>query len=160
MVPSLSSTLPSKLQRPPSHPSTSTTLPSSSSSRTPTRSQHRSDSISSGSSLRSRPRPINHPRITYITSPPHHYYSRSRHSSDHTRVRLLDIFDGLVTTDPTHHTNTRHSCTKEIPPCLLISSPDTMTASLSQLGAALHAEIKVVFNDGGVIDMLGGLNTG
>jgi hypothetical protein len=51
--------------------------------------------------------------------------------------------------------------TKEIKPCpTTIAAAEKMTGLFNQLASALKADTRVVFDNDGSVDMLGGLNTG
>lgn len=171
MIPSYRSTLPSKLERPPSHPSSSRTLSRSSS-------QHRPASASTSSSSLYRVSRVNQAQ-DYIT--PSLYRTRSHSSTDlrtrRQRQRLsLDSFGTLLNT--LHHQRRSYvtvprprpisagtysiSSTKEIiKPCpTKIAAAEEMTILFNHLASALKADIKVIFDNDGSVDMLGGLNTG
>lgn len=167
MVPSFPSTLPSKYQRPPSHPSSSRTL-----SRSQLSPAFASTSSSSPTCRVNQARPQD-----YFT--PSLQRARSHSSTDlrtrRQRQRLsLDSFgfilNGLhtrgqtrsyVTVPRPRSTGAYSSTTKgTCPSTIAVAQAEKMTILFNQLASALKADIKVVFDNDGSVDMLGSLNTG
>lgn len=173
MIPSYRSTLPSKLERLPSHPSSlsSRTLSRSSSQRRPA-------SASTSSSSLCRVSQVSQAQ-DYFT--PSLHRTRSHSSTDlrtrRQRQRLsLDSFDtSLLNTlhnqrrsyvtvprPRPRSTGPNSTSTKEsIKTCpTTIAAAEEMTILFNHLASALKAEIEVIFDNDGSVDMLGSLNTG
>lgn len=160
MIPSFPSTLPSKPQRPPSHPSSSRTL---------SRSSSQLGSASASPCLVIRDHKDYFTPSVYRTRPhsstelqTRRQQQRQPNSLDSFGISLLNNLPQRRSyiTVPRPKSTSLYS-TKETSPCpTTIAAAESMTILFNQLASALKAEIKVVFDNDGSVDMLGGLNTG